>query len=266
MERLFTPCNQLHDILDSQGRLERLRHPQELNLNVSTEELLSLERAFTYYADVYAMLGNRDTLAWLTPHAAVARGGGLAMKAWNQLDNRCHFHFKADDGEYIRSLARSTEHLLEIVDVVLRLLAVSAVHSLILRRWSYRDGAWINASTLAYLLEQCQSLNALALKYLEMNEDHCRSLGTHPRPDLEIVLFNCKISDAGARALAEVLGRNQGPTKLDNCEIDNLVLANGLRGNSRMKSFMPRLSNRLGVKNQELLAYTRALPENRGLV
>jgi hypothetical protein len=35
---------------------------QELNLDVSTEDLLGAERAFSY-ADMYAMIGNRDTIA-----------------------------------------------------------------------------------------------------------------------------------------------------------------------------------------------------------
>jgi hypothetical protein len=64
MERLFSPCTRLHDILESQGRLGifegRRQVLQELNLDVSTEELISTERAFTY-AGLYAMLGNEDT-------------------------------------------------------------------------------------------------------------------------------------------------------------------------------------------------------------
>jgi hypothetical protein len=76
MERLFSPCTRLHDILESQGLLEGVSRNlgpfQELSLNVSTEELLSSERAFTY-TDLYAMLGNRNTVPWLTPHTAVVR-------------------------------------------------------------------------------------------------------------------------------------------------------------------------------------------------
>jgi hypothetical protein len=58
--------------LFSKGRLEDIgfHHPellQGLNLNVSTEELLSAERAFTY-ADLYAMLESGYTVARLTPH------------------------------------------------------------------------------------------------------------------------------------------------------------------------------------------------------
>jgi hypothetical protein len=101
----------------------------------------------------------------------------------------------------------------------------------------------------------------------EMDENHCRVLGDYSRPGLEIVLDRCKITSAGASALAEVLGRNQGPTKLDFCVIDNLVLADGLRGNSRLKSLRPRLiSSNLEVRNRQILAIADAVRENKGLV
>jgi hypothetical protein len=68
MERLFSLCTRTRDIIERQGRLERLRGRihnlalvQELNLDVSTEELLSAERAFTY-TDLYVMLGNPTML------------------------------------------------------------------------------------------------------------------------------------------------------------------------------------------------------------
>jgi hypothetical protein len=59
--------------------------------------------------------------------------------------------------------------------------------------------------------------------------------------------------------LAEVLGRNQGPTRLDYCEINYSVVANGLRGNSSLKFFKP-------LGNQEILVIADALKENKGLV
>jgi hypothetical protein len=99
-----------------------------------------------------------------------------------------------------------------------------------------------------------------------MDEDHLRVLGEYSRPGLEIVLIDCKITNAGASALVEVLGRNQGPTKLDYCEIDNLVLANGLRENSRLKSFRPHLSDSPDDGNREILAIAGTLKENKGLV
>jgi hypothetical protein len=206
MERPFSPCTRLHDILNSQGLLEEVRGLQELSLNVSTEEFLSAERAFTY-ADLYAILINTNTVAWLTPYTAVFRGNESLVSFWNQLDHEsCKFCFKAD-GKDIYAFARSTEHLVEIVDVVLRLLAVSAVHSLILNGWRYRDVALINALTLEDLMELCRSLKLLSLKSLEMDEDHCRVLGGYSRPGLEIMLDRCKLTSTGTSALGAIRDR-----------------------------------------------------------
>jgi hypothetical protein len=136
------------------------------------------------------MVGNKyNTALWLTPHVAVTRAGGNAVQVWNELDEVCIFSFSAD-GKDIFAVARSSEHLLEICDVVLRLLAASDVHSVILRKRISLDGGFIiNAPTLAYLMEQCQSLKVLTLGYLQMDENHCRVLGAYSRPDLEIVLL-----------------------------------------------------------------------------
>jgi hypothetical protein len=267
MEHLFSPCTRLHDTLESQGQRGGIRgrrgihleHLQELKLDVSTAELLSAERGFTF-ADLFAMLGNSKTVVWLTPHAAVAREGGLAAMAWRQLDESCRFCFNAD-GKDIVAVARSPEHLLEICDIVVRLLAVSVVHSVCLSH-----NTSISAPTLAYLMEHCQSLKVLTLNRLEMDEDHIRALGAYSRPDLEIVLDGCRITSAGASTLVEVLRRNQGPTKLDQCYIENSVLVDVLRGNSRLKSLKPRLSSDLDVGQREVLAITGALQENKGLV
>jgi hypothetical protein len=220
--------------------------------------------AFTY-ANLYAMIGNKDTIAWLTPHAAIIRKRGTAVRHWNQLDESCGLCFSADGQEMV-ALALSPEHLLEICDIVLRLLAVSVVHEVdIDNSWS-ADGALITAPALAYLMEQRESLKVLTLKVLEMDENHSRVLGDYSRPGLEIVLGSCRITDAGANALAEVLGRNQGPTKLDDCEVDNVVLANGLRGNSRLQSLSRHFSSGSEDGNREIFAIAGALRENKGLV
>jgi hypothetical protein len=268
MEHLFSPCTRLHDITENQDTRNALDlFMEESNLNVSTEELLSAERGFTF-ADLCAMLGNVyvDTVAWLTPHTAVGRGGGIgmALHAWNQLDESCIFYFSVD-GKEIFAMALSPEHLLEICDIVLRLLAVSVVHSIRLINSGSSD-SYINAPTLANLMEQCQSLKSLSLQNLKMDEDLCRVLGGYSRPGLEIVLDCCKITSAGASALAEGLGRNQGPTKLHLCEIDNFVLANGLRENRSLKSLRPRFSSDLEVRDREFLAIAGALRESKGLV
>jgi hypothetical protein len=267
MERLFSPStrSRYRDILESHGRLEEFRahRVQELNLNASIEELVSAESAFTY-ADLYAMLGNKDTVVWLTPHAAVARRDKDAKYSWT-----CCLCFNADgNNKGLVAFSRSPEHLLEICDVVLRLLAASDVRSVKIHKLSSSEVVLISAPALAYLLQQCQSLKCLTLKDLALDESHCRALGDYSRPGLEllqIVLTYCQLINAGTRALVEVLGRNQGPTELNQCYTDYCVLADGLRGNSSLKTFIPRIfSNEVGIR--ELLAIAGALKENRGLV
>jgi hypothetical protein len=74
------------------------------------------------------------------------------------------------------------------------------------------------------------------------------------------------MSNAATVLAAKVMGRNEGPTKLVRCEIDGLVLADGLRGNNRLKSLAFSLSRDIEVGNRELLAIAGALQENKGLV
>jgi hypothetical protein len=91
-------------------------------------------------------------------------------------------------------------------------------------------------------------------------------LGALSRPGLEIELISCKLTSAGTSALAEVLGCNQGPTVLDDCDIDHSLLADGLRGNSRLKSFSPSFDKNRDVAIREIIAVASALKENKGLV
>jgi hypothetical protein len=132
----------------------------------------------------------------------------------------------------------------------LRINAKNAVHG---------GDVFFNTTTLANLMEQCQSLQALTLEEIVLDEDHIRVLGAYSRPGLEIELKNYRIVGAAATVLVNVLGRNQGPTKLDGCWIDNSVLVDGLRGNSRLKSLV---SPPLIVD----VAIAGALRENLGFV
>jgi hypothetical protein len=267
MEHLFSPCSRLFDYVENRDvpgdDWDDTETIKEINLDVSTQELLSAERGFTY-ADLYAVLGDEETVAWLTPNVLITCASGRAGDFSNQLieDGYCACHFIAD-GKGVVATARSSDSS-QICDVVLRLMAVSGIRSIFIN--SCTDvGAFINAPSLEYLMEKCQRLKFLSLS-LELDEDHCHVLGGYSRPDLEIELTHCKLTSAGTRALSEVLGYNQGPTKLDLCDIDNLVLADGLRGNSRLTSLRPAMSSNLVLYNREVLEYTHALLENRGLV
>jgi hypothetical protein len=269
MERLLSPCTRFYDMLQSRGYLQKSRGLpgglRELNLDVSTEAFLSAERAFAY-ADLYAMLANENVVVWLTPYAAVMPNMGRGIDYWKVLDGSCHIYVKAD-GKGMFGLARSPEHLSDICNVVLRLLAASVVQSVCLDSdRNSGDSAVINADTLANLMEQCHSVKILSLKYLRLDENQIRVLGAYSRPDLEIKLDHCTFTSAGTSALVEVLGRNQGPTKLDCCDINYSVLANALRENSGLKSLAPLISSNLEVSNREVFAIAGALKENKGLV
>jgi hypothetical protein len=99
-----------------------------------------------------------------------------------------------------------------------------------------------------------------------VNENHCRVLGDHSRPGLEIELRGCFFTNAGTSALAEILGRNEGPTRLDDdCDMDISLLANGLRGNSRLKSLSLRIFSDSDILTY-LLAIAGGLRENKGLI
>jgi hypothetical protein len=140
MERLFSPCTRYRDTLESQGRLEEFGFPsenfQELNLDVSTEEFLT-ERALTY-ADLYAMLENRNTVARLTPHAAVMCEWDTSLTYSFFLQDEKDYRFSFNvDGTEIFAVARSLEDSLVIYDVVIRLLAAGVVTSVTLSKAGY---------------------------------------------------------------------------------------------------------------------------------
>jgi hypothetical protein len=244
-------------------------HPepfQELNLDVSTEELLSAERAFTY-ADLHAMLGKKDTIAWLSPHAAVVREHDTAPVKKSILENEIIVSFNVN-GKKLSAVALSSATLSESFDVVRRLLLADTSEVYELRVWKIGIDRelYFYTPNLANMMEQCQNLKVLSLMGLEMDENHIRVLGAFSRPDLEIEMIRCRIAGAAATVLAEVLEGNQGPTKLVQCDMDISVLANGLRGNSRLKSLIPRYSRNDEDGNAEVLATAGAFKENKGLV
>jgi hypothetical protein len=211
MERLFSPCTRYRDLIREElgGNIRPPRRMQELKLNVSTDEFLRAERGFTY-ADLCTMLENEYTLAWLTPHVAIGRGGAV-LDSLKQLNGSYCFHLHAEDIK-IHALACSSEHLSEICDVVLRLMAASVVHSPLLSNWNcFPHHVSINAASVEYLMEQCQSLKVLTLQDLEIDEDQIRLLEEFSRPGLEIELKPCGISGAAATVLAQVLRRSVLP-------------------------------------------------------
>lgn len=106
----------------------------------------------------------------------------------------------------------STNAPLRRCDVVYRLLVANASEIYELELMSVRNDVGLdldtfnrlNAPSLAYLIEQCQSLKALKLEIITLDEDHCGVLGACLRPGLEIELQYCKLTSAGINALVEL--------------------------------------------------------------
>jgi hypothetical protein len=135
MERLFSSCTRYRDLLESQRRpASRLEPWRELNLDVSTEELLSSERAFTY-ADLYAMSEKQRNGRVADTACSCRACEWESVYSLGQLGESCSFCFSAD-GKDIFAMARSPEHSSEICDVLLQLLAVGVIHSVTLRKWT----------------------------------------------------------------------------------------------------------------------------------
>jgi hypothetical protein len=74
------------------------------------------------------MLGNKVKVAWLTPYAAVAHADFLANNYSEFVEDEYSFSCNAD-GKAIGAVTGCSGALLEIFDVVLRLLAASEVNS-----------------------------------------------------------------------------------------------------------------------------------------
>jgi hypothetical protein len=111
------------------------------------------------------------------------------------------------DGKDINVVARLPEHILEICDVILRLLAASVVHSIFLRTWRSEDHRTASLPALAYLMEQCQSLKVLKLSDIALDANHCRVLGTYSTRS-HIQFISCELR---ARAIAVEVLAQSGP-------------------------------------------------------
>jgi hypothetical protein len=105
MESLFSRCNRYPQLTENRAEPFQYGPLQEINLDVSTEEFLSAEKAFTY-ADLHDLVGNLKTIAWLTPHASVTRAEEMMEDFVEFIDGACWYSFTAD-GKHIYAVARS---------------------------------------------------------------------------------------------------------------------------------------------------------------
>jgi hypothetical protein len=149
-----------------------------------------------------------------------------------------------DDSAGLNVRVRSgtaTETAMAACNFLVRLLAASEKSKVYLYGHTYGRSLLLPVSgpTLSYLFEHSQEhLIKVTLGHAILSEEHLRVLAISPRHErqLELVLQWCRFADNDACREASVqwLQSDGGPTELDGCHIDSHVLANSLRGNSRL--------------------------------
>jgi hypothetical protein len=106
---------------------------------------------------LYAILGNGETVAWLTPHAAVAleEGENDISLGGSWMSHAASISIPTKQWSPWLTLPSICGDF----DIVLRLMAASVVYSVILNRLSRMNDILISALTLAYMMEHCRSEN-----------------------------------------------------------------------------------------------------------
>jgi hypothetical protein len=97
---------------------------------------------------------------------------------------------------------------------------------------------------------------------MALNADLCHALATMSRLDVEVVLSYCRLSNDAAGAFVKCLQSDRGPVKLEQCNLDNQIIASALTGKSRVTKLKPNYR----THDAELAAWFTALANSRGLV
>jgi hypothetical protein len=115
----------------------------------------------------------------------------------------------------------------------------------------------------SFLQENRICLGKVLLDCMILNEDQCLALETMSRLDVELNFRHCILTDGAAGAFVECLQSSRGAVKLQNCNIDSLILASALTGDSRVT----RLKQHSLLRNDADMAVLRtALANNRSMV
>jgi hypothetical protein len=249
MERLFfAPC-------DRYNEFSRQRHRRDCNDGVDVDLIGDIEDVYAAgftFSDVIIYMRRGRKRVWISQRAfctcQYAFERAIGFKSVRFQAGECH---SID----IRVCAPEGDDFASACNIGFRLFATSreALQILI--------DETISAPDLARLLQNSQVLKCLELEELTLDEDHCRALAAASRPGLEIKLFACTITEAGARFFIESLRLNRGPTQLCHCNIDHATLAEALRGNRSVTTFVLR-----SLKKHEMDLVARALQEDRGVV
>jgi hypothetical protein len=116
---------------------------------------------------------------------------------------------------------------------------------------------------LSRFFAESRSKQRVTLKNILLDEDQCHALATVSRQEL-ILEYDCRLKDDNGchNSFIECLQGDRGPTELNKCSIDCRVLADALRGNTRVVKL--KLARHV-TTNTGMNALARALAENHGL-
>ena len=177
----------------------------------------------------------------------------------------------------IRALAETTQATQTAVcDLLLQsLIGCKIIETVILEygRDSPDHSAFpLSGPALSRFLTQRSDIPDIKLVSFELDEEHCRaSVATeNVKEDVNITLKHCHLTEAGERLLFDGIRRNLGPTSLQSCCFNTQLLADALRGNTRIKRFRCQCDHRLTDENvsftdDNFLFLLRALAENLGI-
>jgi hypothetical protein len=206
-----------------------------------------------------------DKFVWMAPGTYISsayRANGLYPVAVEvgATDDSAGMRVRVKPGTATRTAVATCNFLV-------RLLAISEQRDVYLQG-SNRALSPIDGPALSHFFEHGrENLRAVTLRDMIFNEEHTRVLAAPPQHKLQLALRDCRFSDgeASKNALLQWLKSGRGPTELYRCVIDSNVVAETLRGNSRLGRLLLCQEKASTARAPELSLIFRALAEDRGL-
>jgi hypothetical protein len=206
-----------------------------------------------------------DKFVWMTPDAYIIssahRFGGLypiAVEVGAE-DASAGMCVRVRQGIATNQTATATCNFL------IRLLACSE-HRAVYMKGSSRPALPISAPALSQLFEHGRE-RLHTLRDMILNEEHIRVLASAPRQEQQLILRGCRFSDGEAckNVFRRWLQSGGGPTELHRCVIDSDVLADAMRGSSRLSKILLSPEKASTAEDSELSLIISALAENKSL-
>jgi hypothetical protein len=204
----------------------------------------------------------RDKLVWMTTNVYVCSNGFCVRGAPRvlQLGGNGYTNMFV----YVRSGAAAAEAV-ATCNFLVRLLASSELSSVLIQGRHNEVPLPLSGAGLSIFFQESRdSLRKVAFHDMALNEDLCRALATMPQLDVELEMRYCSLADDATGAFVECLHSDRGPITLNQCDIDDQILASALTGNSRVTKLKLLDSGR--ANNADTAVLFATLANNRGLV